>query len=53
MLVKKYKGSYNRTVMNLLPRLAPSEMILKEAPSFAEFPLYNADIQAGLAFRPP
>ena len=39
------KGSYNRMVMNLLSELAPSEMIIKEAPSFAEFPLYNADIQ--------
>lgn len=47
------KGSYNRTVMNLLPRLAPSEMILKEAPSFAEFPLYNADIQTSPGFPAP
>src|SRR5215510_10744918 len=39
------KGSYNRIVMNALPRLAPAGMSIREAPSFAEFPLYNADIQ--------
>jgi chromate reductase, NAD(P)H dehydrogenase (quinone) len=39
------KGSYNRMVMNLLPRLAPAGMAIKEAPSFADFPIYNADIQ--------
>src|SRR6266850_2169223 len=39
------KGSYNRMVMNLLPGLAPADMAIKEAPSFAEFPLYNADTQ--------
>jgi chromate reductase len=39
------KGSYNRMVMNALPGLAPQGMKLSEAPSFAEFPLYNADIQ--------
>jgi chromate reductase len=39
------KGSYNRMVMNALPALAPANMKLSEAPSFAEFPLYNFDIQ--------
>ncbi len=33
------KGLYNRMVMNALPGLAPEEMQLEEAPSFAEFPL--------------
>jgi chromate reductase, NAD(P)H dehydrogenase (quinone) len=37
------KGSYNRMVMNALPALAPANMKLSEAPSFAEFPLYNVD----------
>ena len=37
------KGSYNRMVMNALPALAPPNMKLSEAPSFAEFPVYNAD----------
>jgi chromate reductase, NAD(P)H dehydrogenase (quinone) len=39
------KASYNRMVMNALPGLAPSNMKLTEAPPFADFPLYNADIQ--------
>jgi chromate reductase len=38
-------GSYNRVVMKALANLAPAGMSIKEAPSFAEFPLYNADIQ--------
>lgn len=38
------KGSYNRMVMNALPALAPANMKLSEAPSFAEFPLYNVDV---------
>jgi len=37
------KASYNRMVMNALPGLAPGGMTLAEAPSFAEFPLYNVD----------
>jgi hypothetical protein len=44
------KGSYNRMVMNLLPGLAPAGMAIKEAPSFAEFPLYSADIQNASGF---
>jgi len=40
------KGSYNRMVMNALPGLAPEGMSIKEAPPFAEFPLYDADIEA-------
>ena len=39
------KGSYNRMLMNALAGLAPAGMSIKEAPSFSEFPLYNADIQ--------
>jgi chromate reductase len=39
------KASYNRMVMNALPGLAPDGMKLTEAPSFAEFPLYNFDLQ--------
>jgi chromate reductase len=44
------KGSYNRMVMELLPGLAPSGLAIKEAPSFAEFPLYNADLQDATGF---
>jgi chromate reductase, NAD(P)H dehydrogenase (quinone) len=39
------KGSYNRMVMNALSGLVPSGMSIKEAPSYAQLPLYNADIQ--------
>jgi chromate reductase, NAD(P)H dehydrogenase (quinone) len=39
------KGSYNRMLMNALPQLAPTGMSIREAPSFAELPLYNADLQ--------
>jgi chromate reductase, NAD(P)H dehydrogenase (quinone) len=39
------KASYNRMVMNALPGLAPEGMKLSEAPSFAEFALYNVDAQ--------
>jgi chromate reductase len=47
------KGSYNRMLMNSLPPLAPGGMKIKEAPSFAEFPLYNADIQNSTGFPAP
>ena len=39
------KASYNRMVMNALPGLAPAGMSIKEAPPFADFPLYNMDLQ--------
>ena len=39
------RGSYNRLVMAALPSLAPSGMTIKEAPPYAEVPLYNADVQ--------
>jgi chromate reductase, NAD(P)H dehydrogenase (quinone) len=44
------KGSYNAMVQRLLPSLAPDGMKLTPAPSFAEFPLYNADIQNSTGF---
>lgn len=39
------KGSYNAAVANALPALAPPELTLAPAPSFADFPLYNYDVQ--------
>lgn len=39
------KGSYNRMLMNLLPSLAPSGMNITPAPSFADMPVYNTDVQ--------
>jgi chromate reductase len=44
------KGSYNAMLQRALPGLAPGGMTLKPAPSFAEFPLYNADIQNSTGF---
>jgi chromate reductase, NAD(P)H dehydrogenase (quinone) len=44
------KGSYNRMVMNALSSLKPENMKIKEAPTFADFPLYNADIQNSTGF---
>jgi len=46
------KDSYNRMVMNALPALAPANMKLAEAPPFAEFPLYNFDIQESSGIPP-
>jgi chromate reductase len=44
------KGSYNAMVQRALPELAPEGMTLKAAPSYAELPLYNADIQNSTGF---
>ncbi len=44
------KGSYNASVARALPALAPAGMTLKSAPSFAGFPLYNADVQNSSGF---
>ncbi|HET8625070.1 MAG TPA: NADPH-dependent FMN reductase [Gemmatimonadales bacterium] len=44
------QGSYNRTVLNALPGLAPAGMHIREAPPFHEFPLYNADMQNSTGF---
>jgi chromate reductase len=47
------KGSYNAMVQRALPALAPEGMSLKPAPSFADFPIYNADIQNSTGFPAP
>ena len=47
------KGSYNRMLSNAQPALAPADMAIRPAPSFADFPLYNADIQTGQGFPAP
>src|SRR5215467_13979908 len=44
------KGSFNAMVQRLLPSLAPDGMSIKPAPSFADFPLYSADIQNTTGF---
>jgi chromate reductase, NAD(P)H dehydrogenase (quinone) len=47
------KGSFNHMIINLLPGWAPAEMKVTEAPLWAEFPLYNADIQNSTGFPAP
>jgi len=47
------KGSYNAMVQRALPALAPDNMMLKPAPSYADFPLYNADVQNTSGFPAP
>ena len=47
------KGSYNRIVMNLLPSYAPAGMKVSEAPPWADFPVYNADVQNTAGFPAP
>src|SRR6266436_707350 len=47
------KGSFNAMVQRLLPSLAPDGMTIKSAPSFADFPLYNADVQNTSGFPAP
>lgn len=46
-------GSYNAMVQRALPPLAPEAMGVTPASSFAEFPLYNADIQNSTGFPAP
>jgi chromate reductase len=47
------KGSYNAIVQRALPSLAPEGLTIRPAPSFAEFPLYNADVQTASGFPAP
>ena len=39
------KGSYNASLARALTELAPAEFTLTAAPSFANFPIYNYDVQ--------
>jgi chromate reductase, NAD(P)H dehydrogenase (quinone) len=47
------KGSFNAMTQRALPALAPAGMTIKPAPSYADFPLYNADIQNSTGFPAP
>jgi chromate reductase, NAD(P)H dehydrogenase (quinone) len=44
------KGSFNRMLMNASIGLAPAGMTIKEGPSFATLPIYNADDQQATGF---
>lgn len=46
------EGSYNAMLARALSELAPDEMTLRFAPSFEDFPLYNADTQQAEGFPP-
>jgi chromate reductase, NAD(P)H dehydrogenase (quinone) len=39
------KGSFNASIARALPGLAPPELTLAPAPTFAGFPVYNADVR--------
>jgi chromate reductase len=47
------KGSFNAMVQRALPTLAPEGMSIRPAPSYADLPLYNADIQNSTGFPAP
>ncbi len=40
------KGSYNAAIAHALPGMAPPDMAIAPAPSFAGFPIYNDDVRA-------
>jgi chromate reductase len=44
------KGSFNRQLMNASISLAPAGMTIKEAPSYANIPIYNFDDQQSTGF---
>jgi chromate reductase, NAD(P)H dehydrogenase (quinone) len=44
------KGSYNAALARTLPALAPAGLALRGAASFANFPIYDADIQTSSGF---
>ncbi|MGH6665374.1 MAG: NADPH-dependent FMN reductase [Pseudolabrys sp.] len=47
------KGSYNAALTRELPKLAPPEINLINAPTLEAFPLYNADVQNTSGFPAP
>jgi chromate reductase len=44
------KASYNAALALALPSLAPGGMVIKPAPAWDKFPVYNADIQNSTGF---
>jgi chromate reductase len=46
------KGSYNAALARALPALAPPALLIKPAPTWDKFPVYNADIQNSTGFPP-
>src|SRR5215470_20223112 len=46
------KGSYNAALARMAPKLAPPGLAFTDAPLFADFPIYNFDIQNTSGFPP-
>jgi chromate reductase, NAD(P)H dehydrogenase (quinone) len=46
------KGSYNAALARMAPKLAPPSLKFHDAPSFADFPIYDFDIQNSSGFPP-
>jgi chromate reductase len=46
------KGSYNAALVRMAPKLAPPGVSFTEAPSYADLPIYNFDIQNASGFPP-
>src|ERR1700687_2933697 len=44
------KGSYNAALARMAPKLAPAGLSFIDAPSFADFPIYNFDTQNSSGF---
>jgi chromate reductase, NAD(P)H dehydrogenase (quinone) len=44
------KGSFNAALARQLPQWAPQDMSIVSAPSWAEIPIYNADVQNSSGF---
>ena len=44
------KGSYNAALARMAPKLAPPGLSFTDAPSFADLPIYNFDIQNSSGF---
>src|SRR5262249_46948308 len=47
------KGSYNAALARMAPKLAPAGLAFQDAPSFADMPIYNHDIQDSSGFPAP
>ena len=47
------KGSFNTALARTLTKLAPAGLAISEAPSWASFPVYNADDQGASGFPAP
>ncbi len=46
------KGSYNAALARMAPKLGPPGLAFQDAPSFADIPIYNFDMQNTSGFPP-